>query len=134
MDLDQVMIIAGIGCRRSVSVVQVQAAIDAALAQNALTRQQLGQIALSATKEAEAGVHGVAAARGVRVVLVSQHALEAASHRTLTLSLRSIAAMNVPSVAEAAALAAAGPRGRLLSSRVTKGPVTCALAEGEGFR
>jgi len=37
----------------------------------------------------------------------------------------------VHSVAEAAALAAAGPGARLLAPRVAVGPVTCALAQGE---
>jgi cobalt-precorrin 5A hydrolase len=57
--------------------------------------------------------------------------LEAANPRTLTRSTRSMAAMNVHSVAEAAALAAAGPNARLLAPRIAVGPVTCALAEGD---
>jgi len=35
----------------------------------------------------------------------------------------------VPSLAEAAALAAAGPTARLIAPRVAVGPATCALAE-----
>jgi cobalt-precorrin 5A hydrolase len=35
----------------------------------------------------------------------------------------------VPSLAEAAALAAGGPTARLLGARVAVGPATCALAE-----
>jgi cobalt-precorrin 5A hydrolase len=42
-----------------------------------------------------------------------------------------MSAMNVHSVAEAAALAAAGPGARLLAPRLAVGPVTCALAESE---
>ena len=39
----------------------------------------------------------------------------------------------VPSVSEAAALAAAGPGARLLGPRVAVGPATCALAvTGDG--
>jgi cobalt-precorrin 5A hydrolase len=34
-------------------------------------------------------------------------------------------------VAEAAALAAAGPKARLILPRIVVGPVTCALAESE---
>jgi cobalt-precorrin 5A hydrolase len=36
--------------------------------------------------------------------------------------------LNVGSVSEAAALAAAGPTARLLAPRLALGPVTCALA------
>jgi cobalt-precorrin 5A hydrolase len=39
--------------------------------------------------------------------------------------------MNVPSVAEASALAAAGPNARLLVERLAVGAVTCALAQSE---
>jgi cobalt-precorrin 5A hydrolase len=42
-----------------------------------------------------------------------------------------MALMGVPSVAEAAALAAAGPSARLLAARIALGPVTCALAQSE---
>jgi cobalt-precorrin 5A hydrolase len=62
-------------------------------------------------------------------VLITQDALEEADLRTLTRSRRSMATLNVRSVAEAAALAAAGPHSRLLAPRVAVGPVTCALAE-----
>ena len=64
-------------------------------------------------------------------MLIAQNALEAADARTLTRSARSMDTFNVHSVAEAAALAAAGPGARLLAPRVAVGPVTCALAEGE---
>jgi cobalt-precorrin 5A hydrolase len=40
-----------------------------------------------------------------------------------------LALAGVPSVAEAAALAAGGPRARLILPRIAVGPVTCALAE-----
>jgi cobalt-precorrin 5A hydrolase len=42
--------------------------------------------------------------------------------------------MGVPSVAEAAALAAAGPSSSLLAARIAAGPATCALAETGGER
>jgi cobalt-precorrin 5A hydrolase len=40
-----------------------------------------------------------------------------------------IALAGVPSVAEAAALAAAGPAARLIVARIAVGPATCALAD-----
>ena len=45
-----------------------------------------------------------------------------------TRSERVLAVTGVPSLAEAAALAAAGPDARLLVRRVAVGPATCALA------
>ena len=131
MDVGEAMIAAGIGCRRAISALQVEAAIAAALRRNLLAGHQLGVIAVPAVKGAEAGLLAAAAARGVLLMLIPQKMLEAANPRTLTRSARSMAAMNVHSVAEAAALAAAGPNARLLARRIAVGPVTCALAEGE---
>jgi cobalt-precorrin 5A hydrolase len=91
----------------------------------------LSLIAAPASKGTEAGLRDAAAARGLLLMLVSQSAMEAANPRTLTRSAQAMAAMNVNSVSEAAALAAAGPHARLLAPRVIVGPVTCALAEGE---
>jgi len=88
-------------------------------------------MAAPTVKGTEAGIRDAAEARGLRLMLISQSALEAASPRTLTRSAKSKATMNVHSVAEAAALAAAGPNARLLAPRVAVGPVTCALAEGD---
>jgi len=128
------MIVAGIGCRKTISAAQVESAIAAALLHNQLDGRRLGLIAVPAAKGAESGIVGAAAARGVLLVLIAQDALEAADSRTLTRSVRSKDTLNVQSVAEAAALAAAGPHSRLLAPRVAVGPVTCALAEGDSLR
>jgi cobalt-precorrin 5A hydrolase len=67
-------------------------------------------------------------ARGLKLVMVPQRDLEAADARIITRSERVLALTGVPSVAEAAALAAAGPASRLVGPRVAIGPATCALA------
>lgn len=126
---------AGIGCRAGVSGEQVEAAIDAAIAQLCATLRHpftVTAIATPAAKFNEAGIQAAAAARGVPVLAISQRALEAANPATVTRSAHSLAAMNVHSVAEAAALAGASTNGiepRLLQVRVVVGPVTCALAD-----
>ena len=134
MDLGEAVIVAGVGCRKAISAAQVESAIEAALLHNRLAAHQLKVIAVPAMRGTEAGIVAAAAARGVPLMVVAQNALEAASSRTLTRSVRSMATMKVHSVAEAAALAGAGPNARLLAPRVAIGPVTCALAEGEIFR
>jgi cobalt-precorrin 5A hydrolase len=131
MGLGEAVIVAGLGCRKGVSAAEVESALEAALAHHRLSAHQLKRIAVPALKGTEAGVIAAAAARGVVPTLIAQSALEAASPHTLTRSARSMEAMNVHSVAEAAALAAAGPNARLLAPRVAVGPVTCALAEGD---
>ena len=58
-----------------------------------------------------------------------EDALLAAASRCLTDSPRARSVTGLPSMAEAAALAAAGPGARLLAPRSTAGGATCALAE-----
>ena len=127
--------VAGIGCRSGVSTEQVESALESAVeALEAALRNMppaervLTAIATPATKSHEPGILAAAASRGIALLLISQPNLEAANPATLTHSEHSMAAMNVHSVAEAAALAGAGPRSRLLGPRIVVGPVTCALA------
>ena len=70
----------------------------------------LGLIAAPELKRGERGIAAAAAALGVPLVLMPKADLEAAGARAQTQSERVLAMTGVPSVAEAAALAAAGPR------------------------
>jgi cobalt-precorrin 5A hydrolase len=125
------MIVAGIGCRRGASARDITLAINAALSRAGLHADALDAIAAPAVKSSEAGITGAANDLGVPLVLVPQADLEAAGARTMTRSERVISLMGVPSAAEAAALAAAGPAGRLVAPRTAVGPATCALAISE---
>ena len=125
------MIVAGIGCRRGTSAPDIEAAIRAALLQAGLAASALTVIATMAAKHDEAGIDAAAANLGVNVVLVAEAELKAAGSRTETKSERVLALTGVPSVAEAAALAAAGPLARLISPRLVLGSATCALAASE---
>jgi cobalt-precorrin 5A hydrolase len=135
MALDQAMIVAGIvagvGCRRGTPAPEIEAAIHAALAKAGLAAGALGAIATIGAKHDEAGIEAAAARFGVGVVLVSDSALKSAGGRTQTKSERVLALTGVPSVAEAAALAAAGPSARLIGPRLAVGSATCALAIAE---
>lgn len=123
------MIVAGIGCRRGASADQIEAAIAAALARVGLEEDRVAMIATAAMKGGERGIMDAAAARGVPLVLVPQNDLEAAGARTLTHSERVVAIIGVPSLAEAAALAAGGDSARLIAPRIAVGSATCALAQ-----
>jgi cobalt-precorrin 5A hydrolase len=128
MGVGEAMIVAGIGCRKGASA----AAISAVIA-DALARAGLDTLDLVAAPQSKGGEHGVAAAAavlGVPLVLVAKADLEAAGARTQTRSERVLALVGVPSVAEAAALAAGGPAARLILPRITVGVATCALAVG----
>ncbi len=124
------MIVAGVGCRRGASAAAIETVIAAALARAGLTSQRLDVLATGAFKRDEPGIAAAAAAHGVPLILVAQADLERAGGRA-TYSRRVAELMGVGSVAEAAALAAAGPAGRLVVPRIAIGPATCALARSE---
>ena len=125
------MIIGGVGCRKGVSVAAITAAIEATCAQAGLPAGSVGAIATAAHKEHEPGLAQAAAALGVPLIIVSEPDLRAAGACVPTHSSRVMELVGVPSLAEAAALAAAGPAASLLAARIAVGPVTCALAATE---
>ena len=131
MDVGQAMIVAGVGCRKGVRAADIEAAIMAAFRRAGVATSALRLIATSAAKGGEAGIALAASAIGVPLVLVDLGDLAAAGMRATTRSERVMALAGVPSVAEAAALAAAGPDARLIMPRIAVGPATCALAETE---
>jgi cobalt-precorrin 5A hydrolase len=132
MGVGEAMIIAGIGCRRGTPAAEIETAVSAALARAGLDRAAIGMMATSATKESEPGIAGAAAALGVPLAVVPAADLSAAGERVATRSQRVLTLMGVPSVAEAAALAAGGAEARLIVPRVVVGAATCALVEGGG--
>jgi len=130
--LDETMIVAGVGCRKDAAAAEVAAAIEAALAGSGHAADALACIATSAAKATEPGIKAAAAALGLPLVTVPQEELEMAGERVATRSERVRALTGVPSLAEAAALAAAGPAAKLIARRIVVGPATCALAEAGG--
>ncbi len=122
------MIVAGVGCRRGAPASDIEAAIRAALARANVSADALDAVATMASKSAEAGIRAAAKKLGVAFVPVSDAEIKAAGDRTETRSARVLALIGVPAVAEAAALAAAGPAARLISPRLAIGAATCALA------
>jgi cobalt-precorrin 5A hydrolase len=122
------MMVAGIGCRRGTSAAAIETVIAAALARAGLASGVLDVIATAAAKCHEPGIVAAASALGVRLVVVPQADLKSVGSRTASHSQRVMSLMGVPSVAEAAALAAGGADARLVVPRIAIGPATCALA------
>ena len=126
------MIAAGVGCRRNAPAEDVEAVIATALRKAGLDAAAIGVVATLEGKAAEPGI--IEAARRLKCALRQCSLLELArvSHLTVGKSQRVRDAVGVPSVAEAAALAAAGRNARLLVPRQANATATCALAEGQG--
>lgn len=120
------VIVAGFGFRARVTEAALMDAFERA------GTRDVARIATAADKAGGAAFRALAERLGVPVVAVAPEALSA--QETVTRSAASRAARGTGSVAEAAALCAAGQGGRLLSARVISGDgsATCALAEGEG--
>src|ERR1700680_3370464 len=97
MDLDQIMIVAGVGCRKGAQAADIAAAIAAAFARAGIAATTLRLIATTAAKGGEPGIAAAASAIGVPLVLIPQDDLAAAGARTATRSERVIALTGVPS-------------------------------------
>jgi len=121
------MIVAGFGFRKGVRVESLWDALD-----KATSGVDVDLIATAADKAEEEGMQMMAADMGVGLARVDADAMTAQS--TVTKSAASLDARGTGSVAEAAALAAAGRDAHLIRPRVvsTDGTATCALAEGNG--
>ena len=122
------MIVIGIGCKKGIGSDEILSAISAAREKYA-PQAPPHKIATIADKQNEQGIIDAAKNLGIPIVFLSQEQLTTFAKKTLTSSDRVMELKAVPSVAETAALAAAGEQAELLGPRLVVGPVTCAIAE-----
>ncbi|MFC3323943.1 cobalamin biosynthesis protein [Mesorhizobium cantuariense] len=122
------MMVAGIGCRKGVSVEDVLAAIETALEAHGLAMTALSALATAVLKKDEEAIAAAGRALNLPVIVVDDAALQAAAPDTLSHSDLSQTLAGTPSVSEASALAVAGTGAKLLGPRTVLGPVTCAIA------
>jgi len=124
MGMGEAVTVAGIGCRRGVSVAAVLAAVEAARG-----GRRLDALATVPAKRGEPALAEAARRLGLPLVV---GAVADGDPRLLSRSAASRATTGSGSASEAAALAAAGPGARLVGPRLAVGPVTCAIAVMEG--
>jgi len=125
------MIVAGVGFRRSVAADEIVALVELALERASLARDALDRLATIAALAETPAFMEAALRLNVTAMPVTESALAAAAPHVRTQSARSIAAHGVGSVAEAAALAAAGSCACLVIERIASPAATCALARLE---
>jgi cobalt-precorrin 5A hydrolase len=130
MGRDKAMIVAGVGFRSSVDADEIIALVERALSQAALRREALDQLATIEPLAVMPPFVEAARRLSAAPIGVERTALERAAHAVRTISARALAAHGVGSVAEAAALGAAGPGAVLVLKRITSAAATCALARG----
>lgn len=123
---------AGVGFTGQATAADIVAAVEAALAGHDASR--IDRLATAGRRAALPAFRAAAAMIGATPIVPDDRALAAAAAHAVTESRASRAATGLPSVAECAALAAAGPGARLLGPRLVRGKVTCALAAAEETR
>jgi len=121
-------LMAGIGLRPGTSEADIAACLDATLKAAGLADEPVPRIATLAARGAEPGLLALAKARSAELVTIPDEALKGFEAACATRSTRIASLYGVGSVAEAAALAAAGPGGVLVQPRIATARVTCALA------
>jgi cobalt-precorrin 5A hydrolase len=120
------MLAIGVGCRAGCPADAIATLVRRALA--AVGNEGPAALFTSVDKQGEAGIAAAAAALAMPVVYLPRSALEAAAPRAETRSERVVALFGVPSVAETAALAGAGPGSALVVPRMAADGATCAIA------
>jgi len=136
MGLDQAVsaaVAAGIGFRRATAPDEIVALVRRALIEADLTPDDLAAIATAADRAGEPALRDAAAAFALAPTALEAAALAAVDGRVVTRAARIEAMRGVGSVAEAAALACAGPDARLLLPRIASAGATCALAVPAGY-
>ena len=122
----------GVGARRGVEARALAALVRCVVEQARLAPQSCDMFTLQ-SKQDEPGLHEAANLLAMKLVFLPLDALLARKDELMTRSPRVEAIIGVGSVAEAAALAGAGPGGALLGPRVATERLTCAIARsGQG--
>ncbi|MBI5583433.1 MAG: cobalamin biosynthesis protein [Deltaproteobacteria bacterium] len=119
-------VIVGVGCRKGVSAGKILQAIETALAEAGVKREEIRWLASADVKAEEAGLIQAAQALGVPLRLVDSEEIRRSS-KPFQHSEFVQEKVNVPAVAEAAALLA-GRRTRLILPKKAGDGVTVALA------
>jgi cobalamin biosynthesis protein CbiG len=125
---DQAMTVVaiGVGCRKGCPADVIEALVRQALG-DAVSSTPLGLFTL-VDKQSEVGLNEAANRLGLDVIYLSREALRDRADDTKTPSPSAEKQFGVPSVAEAAALAGAGPASVLIVPRIAQDGATCAIA------
>ena len=121
------MIAIGIGCRAGASAANIVALVQRTISDAKMDVPNAKLFTID-TKQDESGLLKAARLLAMSIVFLPRDALAARAADAVTRSDRVEARYGVPSIAETAALAGAGPGSRLVLLRVAAGAVTCAIA------
>ncbi|HEY8009302.1 MAG TPA: cobalamin biosynthesis protein [Methylocella sp.] len=117
----------GIGCKKGCPSEAIVALVARAMAAASCTGAD-ACLFTHAAKQNEPGMAGAAKALGLPLVFLEAEVLRQASLRAVTRSPKVMALFGLPSIAETAALAGAGPASVLLLARMSEAGASCAIA------
>ncbi len=117
-------LVVGVGCERGTPEMEIRTLIAETMNRHDIAPEAVAHYATLDLKEDD---HGIVALGNVRYF--SHQELNAESHRVIRPSEVVRAEVGTPSVAEAAALAAAGPDAKLIVPKTKSTRATCAIAE-----
>jgi len=123
----------GVGCERDCTPEELQALVTETLAEAGLSAQSVAAVVSIDVKADEAAVHAVATSLNVPARFFAPHILEAETPRLATPSEIVFREVGAHGVAEAAALAAAGPKGALIVPKNKSKRATCAIARADNI-
>jgi cobalt-precorrin 5A hydrolase/precorrin-3B C17-methyltransferase len=118
----------GVGCERHAAAEELRGLVEDTLAAAGLAPDAVACIVSVALKAAEPAIHALTDSLGVPARFLEREVLAAEGPRLATPSPVVEAEIGIPGVAEAAALAAAGPEGRLLVAKQKSRRCTVAVA------
>lgn len=121
----------GIGCRKDCSADEIIELVHKALEQSGVTISEINLMATAWMKEGAEPVMHAAEALDLPLVVIPQARCDEVANLAQTVSQKVVELFAVPSVAEVAALAAAGKNPELVCRRVSSPTATCAIAVGE---
>ena len=121
----------GVGCERGTDAAEIATLVDDTLRRACLAPASIACVATIDIKEDEPGIGVVVEQLGVPLRLFTTEELKAEAPRLANPSALVEAEVGVPGVAEAAALAAAGPTSRLIVTKTKSKRATCAIALAE---
>ncbi len=122
-------IVIGLGCRRGASLSDMLALFESTLAEAGIAHEQISALATLSGKDEEPAIRSLADGLGLVVTVFSAARLEEETPRLLNPSDVVFRETGCHGVAEAAALALAGPDGRLIIPKRVGNGCTLAIAE-----
>ena len=125
------MIAFGIGLSSDCTAAEIMSLVAQVCGTHGIDRERVALLATLPEKAMAPALVEAAGAMGLAIVVPPVAALTKAAADCLTRSERAQNRFGLPSVAEAAALAAAGQGARLLGPRISSARATCAAATDE---